>query len=116
MTTLANNTTTTLFTNASNVGFTPIRGLKGVCARINCGADNCTEKAFIFRNNTGKVINACVCGWRRIAPPTKKWGKTITKTPHINEELEVAFAAKKTAAMMAAGLVKEQAEFKPDMS
>ena len=116
MTTSAATTTTELFTSAAEKGFTPVRGLRGVCVRLKCCAEGCTEQAFIFRNTEGKVINACTCGWRRVAPSVKKWGKTIVKTPHINEELEVTFAAKKAAAMMAAGLVKEQAEFKPDMS
>lgn len=130
-------TTTTLFTSASAKGFTPIRGLKGVCARINCGADNCTEKAFIFRNNAGKVINACTCGWRRVAPPAKKWGKVVNKAPRVNEEVEAAFNAKKAAAIEAMlkkaervdtpadnlndvckfeAYEQDQVNFKPDMS
>ena len=109
MTTSTTTATTALFTSASAKGFTPIRGLRGVCARINCGAEGCTEMAFIFRNAEGKVINACTCGWRRVAPPAKKWGKTVTRAPHVNEEFEAAFAAKKAAALAAAGLLPDDA-------
>ena len=106
--TITTATTTTLFTAASAKGYTPVRGLRGVCARINCGAENCVEKAFIFRNNAGKVINACVCGWRRVAPPAKKWGKTVVKTLHVNEALEAAFELKKEAAKAAAAIRAEK--------
>ena len=100
--------TTTLFTSASAKGYTPVRGIKGVCARIRCCAEGCTEMAFIFRNNDGKVINACTCGWRRVAPPVKKWGKPVSKTPRVNEEVEAAFALKKAAALAATALRVER--------
>lgn len=116
MTTSNSTTTTSLFTNAAAAGYLPIRGLKGVCARIKCLEENCSEQAFIFRNNTGKVINACTCGWRRIAPPPKKWGKPVTKKQYINEELEAKFFIKRAAAMANAQVKKDMQEFKPDMS
>jgi len=109
MTTTTNTTTTTLFTAASSKGFTPVRNFKGVCARIKCGAEGCQEQAFIFRNADGKAINACTCGWRRVAPPAKKWGKTITRAPRpVDEALEAAFAAKKAAALEAAAIRAER--------
>ena len=118
MTTLTNNTaaTTTLFIATSSNGFTPVRGLRGVCVRIKCGAEGCAEMAFIFRNSEGKAINACTCGWRRWAPTPKKWGKPVTKTPYINEELEAKFAIKRAEAMANAQLKRDIQEFKPDMS
>ena len=129
MTTSNSTNTTSLFTNAAAAGYLPIRGLKGVCARIKCLADGCSEQAFIFRNAEGKFVNACTYGWKRWAPAPKKWGKPVTKTPQINEELELRFAAKKAAAMEAASLQytksheicememrEEMANYKPDMS
>lgn len=100
--------TTTLFTNAASKGYTPVRGLRGVCARIKCGAEGCTAEAFIFRNKEGKAINACTCGWRRVAPPAKRWGKTVARAPRVNEELETAFAIKKAAALAAAAIRAEK--------
>ena len=108
MTTSNSTNTTSLFTNAAAAGYLPIRGLKGVCARIKCLADGCSEQAFIFRNNEGKVINACTCGWKRWAPAPKKWGKTVVKTPHVNEALEAAFAIKKAAALAAVAIRTEK--------
>jgi len=114
-------TTTTLFTNAAAAGYTPIRGLRGVCARIKCLSEGCIEQAFIFKNEAGKVINACTCGWRRIAPAPKKWGKPANRTPRpVDDRIDAIFAIKKAAALAAAAIraerLKEQAEFKPDMS
>jgi len=101
--------TTTLFIAAADKGFTPVRGIRGVCARIKCLAEGCDNQAFIFRNTNDKVINACTCGWRRAAPAPKKWGKTVTRAPRpVNEELEAAFAAKKAAALEAAAIKAER--------
>lgn len=128
MTTSNSTNTTSLFTNAAAAGYLPIRGLKGVCARIKCLADGCSEQAFIFRNAEGKFVNACTCGWKRWAPAPKKWGKPVSKVSHINEELEISFAAKKAAAMERMAqeqkdrransdrMMKAMAEFKPNMS
>ncbi len=107
MTTSTTNTTT-LFTNAASKGFTPVRTFKGICLRINCGSEGCEGMAFIFRNNEGKAINACTCGWRRIAPPAKKWGKPVNKVSRVSADVEEAFAVKKAAALADAAVRAEK--------